>query len=268
MAAVMANAFLKQTAAGRLCKAFGIRLVTNPQIVQLARNAGFDCIFIDLEHSTLSIDDSSRLCIAGLNSGITPFVRVPHQCGNGFVQRVQDGGAMGIIFPHIHDKGRDAQAAVSITKYPPQGKRSMTGQLPLFSLQPTPIPVVVKETNSAGSTVILMIETVESIKNIDEIAGTEGVDLLLIGANDLSIELGVPGQFDSQVFRGALETVSGACKRHKKVMGLAGIYDNSVFQQWAVDVLGVRFILGQQDSGILARHAKGCLETLQALDPK
>ncbi|KAL6798256.1 Pyruvate/Phosphoenolpyruvate kinase-like domain-containing protein [Trichoderma sp. SZMC 28012] len=267
MAAVMANAFLKQTVAGRLCKAFGIRLVNNPQIVQLARNAGFDCLFIDLEHSTLSIDDSSRLCIAGLNTGITPFVRVPHQCGNGFVQRVQDGGAMGIIFPHIHDKG-DAQAAVSITKYPPQGKRSMTGQLPLFSLQQTPIPVVVEKTNSEGSTVILMIETLESIKNIDEIAGTEGVDLLLIGSNDLSIELGVPGQFDSQIFRGALETVSGACKRHNKVMGLAGIYDNSAFQQWAVDVLGVRFILGQQDSGILARHAKGCLETLQALDPK
>lgn len=209
---------------------------------------------------------------------------------------------MGIIFPHIHDKGNifkvgillknpssdvphgrmpsifllhhkltfpigDAQAAVSITKYPPQGKRSMTGQLPLFSLQQTPIPVVVEKTNSTGSTVILMIETVESIKNIDEIAGTEGVDLLLIGANDLSIELGVPGQFDSQIFRGALETVSGACKRHNKVMGLAGIYDNSAFQQWAVDELGVRFILGQQDSGILARHAKGCLETLQALDP-
>lgn len=210
---------------------------------------------------------------------------------------------MGIIFPHIHDKGNifklviywrtqgsdvphrkntvkislhhqltfpigDAQAAVSITKYPPQGKRSMTGQLPLFSLKQTPIPVVVEKTNLEGSTVILMIETLESIKNIDEIARTEGVDLLLIGANDLSIELGVPSQFDSQVFRGALETVSGACKRHGKVMGLAGIYDNSAFQQWAVDVLGVRFILGQQDSGILARHAKECLETLQALDPK
>ncbi|KAL7933029.1 Pyruvate/Phosphoenolpyruvate kinase-like domain-containing protein [Trichoderma chlorosporum] len=266
MAAIMENALLKQIAAGRLCKAFGIRLVTNPQIVQLARNAGFDCLFIDLEHSTISIDESSRLCMAGLHTGITPFVRVPYQCGDGFIQRVQDAGAMGIIFPHIHNKG-DAKAAVSIAKYPPFGKRSMTGQLPLFSLQPTPIPVVVEKSNSTGSTVILMIETLESIRNIDEIAATEGVDLLLIGANDLSIELSVPGQFESQTFKEALEAVSGACKRFHRIMGLAGIYDNPSFYRWAVDELGVRFILGQQDSGILAKYGKECCTSLLAVSP-
>jgi 2-keto-3-deoxy-L-rhamnonate aldolase RhmA len=144
----------------------------------------------------------------------------------------------------------------------------MTGQLPLFSLQQTPIPKVIEKSNSAGSTVILMIETIESIRNINEIAETEGVDLLLIGANDLSIELGVPGQFESQIFRKALETVSGACERHHKFMGVAGIYDNPVFHRWAVNVLGVRFILGQQDSGILARHAKECCVSLSAVDPR
>lgn len=74
-------------------------------MVQLAKNASFDSLFIDLEHSTLSIDDASKLSCAGLLGGITPFVRVPHQCGNGFVQRVLDGGAMGIIFPHITSAG-------------------------------------------------------------------------------------------------------------------------------------------------------------------
>lgn len=83
-------------------KAFGIRLVSNPQVVQLAKNAGFDSLFIDLEHSALSIGEASTLCSAGIMAGITPFVRVPYQCGNGFVQRVLDGGAMGVVFPHIH----------------------------------------------------------------------------------------------------------------------------------------------------------------------
>lgn len=86
-------------------QAFGIRLVTNPAVVQLARNGGFDAIFIDLEHSTLSIDDASQHCTAALQTGLTPFVRVPHQCGNGFVQRVLDGGAMGVVFPHVHNPG-------------------------------------------------------------------------------------------------------------------------------------------------------------------
>lgn len=79
-------------------------MVTNPQVVQLARNAGFDALFIDLEHSTLSITEASHLCSAGLQCGITPFVRVPYRCGDGFVQRVLDGGAMGAIFPHIHTR--------------------------------------------------------------------------------------------------------------------------------------------------------------------
>lgn len=79
--------------------------MTNPAVVQLAQNGGFDALFIDLEHSTLSINDASQHCTAALQLGITPFVRVPYQCGNGFVQRVMDGGAMGVVFPHIHNKG-------------------------------------------------------------------------------------------------------------------------------------------------------------------
>jgi 2-keto-3-deoxy-L-rhamnonate aldolase RhmA len=86
-------------------QAFGVRLVTNPQVVQLAKNAGFDSLFIDLEHSSLSVDDASKLCCAGLSLGTTPFVRVPHQSGNGFVQKVLDGGAMGVIFPHVQSAG-------------------------------------------------------------------------------------------------------------------------------------------------------------------
>lgn len=84
----------------------GIRLVNNTQVVHLAANAGFNALFIDLEHSTLSIHDASQHCIVGLQRGITPFVRVPYQCGNGFVQKVLDGGAMGVIFPHIHGRGQ------------------------------------------------------------------------------------------------------------------------------------------------------------------
>jgi 2-keto-3-deoxy-L-rhamnonate aldolase RhmA len=89
----------------RLCNAFGIKTSTNAQTVLQASNAGFDCLFIDLEHGWLSHSDASNLCTTALLAGISPYVRVPHQCGNGFVQRVLDGGALGIIFPHIHSAG-------------------------------------------------------------------------------------------------------------------------------------------------------------------
>ncbi|KUJ22227.1 Phosphoenolpyruvate/pyruvate domain-containing protein, partial [Mollisia scopiformis] len=255
---VCVNNLLTKSAAGDLCKSFGIRLITNPQIVHLAKNAGYDSLFIDLEHSTLSIDDASQLSCTGLLLGITPFVRVPYQCGNGLVQRVLDGGAMGIIFPHIHSS-QDAKAAVSISKYPPFGSRSMTGQLPVFSLQATSHDRVINETNKSASSVVLMIETKDGIEKVDEIAAVEGVDMILIGSNDLAIELGVPGGFHTPIFRSALESVSEACRRHGKTMGLAGIYDNYEIQDWAINTLQVRYLLCQGDSGIIASGAARCI---------
>jgi 2-keto-3-deoxy-L-rhamnonate aldolase RhmA len=80
-------------------------LVASNELVILAKTAGYDTIFIDLEHSSLSISDASALCSASLLAGITPFVRVPYQCGNGYVQQVLDGGAMGIVFPHVSTVG-------------------------------------------------------------------------------------------------------------------------------------------------------------------
>ncbi|KAF6818239.1 HpcH/HpaI aldolase [Colletotrichum musicola] len=261
------NNLLVKAAADKLCKAFGIRLVTNSAVVQLAQNGGFDALFIDLEHSSLSIDDAGRHCAAGLQLGITPFVRVPHHCGNGFVQRVLDGGAMGVVFPHIHDSD-DAKAAVAISKYSPLGIRSMTGQLPLFNLRPTPVGTIVFETNATGSSVILMIETRRSVEQVDSIAAVDGVDVLLIGSNDLTIELGEPGDFASAKYRGALEAVSAACRKHGKIFGLAGVYDSPEIQAWGFRELGARFILGQQDSGLLASGTKGCVAAVDAVEAR
>ena len=156
-------------------------------------------------------------------------------------------------------------AAVSICKYPPVGKRSMTGQLPFFSLKPTPPGTFVAENNAKASSVFVMMETRESIQNADEIASVEGVDVLLIGSNDLATELGVPGQFKSTEFQSAVEAVSRACKKQNKVFGLAGIYENAELHDWALNKLRAGFVLVQQDSGILARAGKDCAEAITKL---
>lgn len=157
----------------------------------------------------------------------------------------------------------EASAAVEICKYPPVGKRSMTGQLPQFSIATNPFPKVIEQSNSQGSAVFLMIETQAAIDNIDGIAAVAGGDVLFVGSVDLSIELGVPGQFDSDKFKRALKTVSAACKRHSKIMGLAGIYDRPELHRWAIHELGVRFILAQQDSGWIAKGSKTDLAAIK-----
>lgn len=89
-------------------QAFGIKIVLTPEIVMIAKSAGYDSLFIDIEHTTASLGKVASLNMAALGVGITPFVRVPWQCGNGFVQRVLDSGAMGVIFPHISTVGKRA----------------------------------------------------------------------------------------------------------------------------------------------------------------
>ncbi len=89
-----------------MVQAFGVRLVTDPLIARMGKNAGFDSLFIDLEHSTLSIADAGNISSAALSIGITPFVRVPFQCGNGYVQKIMDAGAMGVVFPHVSSSSK------------------------------------------------------------------------------------------------------------------------------------------------------------------
>lgn len=84
----------------------GIKFITSPEIVYLARNAGFQALFIDLEHSSLSLETANHLCLAALNANVTPFVRLPGRASAGFVQRVLDNGAQGVIFPHVDKPGK------------------------------------------------------------------------------------------------------------------------------------------------------------------
>ncbi|GKU09705.1 unnamed protein product [Fusarium langsethiae] len=142
----------------------------------------------------------------------------------------------------------------------------MTGQLPVISLKTFPQPQVIRETNASGSTVFVMIENASAVENVNDIAAVEGVDVVLVGSNDLAIELGIPGEFRHETFRRVLTRISEACKKHGKIMGLAGIYDQPDIHDWAIHKLGVRFLLCQQDSGLIAGGAAKCLAGVEAVE--
>lgn len=138
----------------------------------------------------------------------------------------------------------------------------MTGQLPQFGMTPQPVRHVVEELNGIGSAVLLMIETQAAVDDIEAIAATDGADVLLVGSSDLSIELGVAGDFRNERFQRALMMVAQACRKYGKILGLAGIYNEVDVLDWAVNELGVGFVLAQMDSGWLV---KGCKETVGEL---
>lgn len=138
----------------------------------------------------------------------------------------------------------------------------MTGTMPLFNMRSTSIAEAIEFGNKYGSTVFTMVESGEAVKNADEIAAIEGVDVLLVGSNDLSIDIGVPGDFESQAYRSSLEKVSAACKKHNKIFGVAGVYDDPKIHDWFINVLGARFLLVQQDLSLISgggRRAAGAV---------
>lgn len=242
-----------------------LRLVTNPLVVQIAKNAGFEVVWIEMEHSTYSITEASVLATATACAGMTPIVRVPYQCGMGYVQQVLDSGALVVVFPHV-DNAMEAREAVKMCKFPPLGKRSVWLQQAAIGLQPFPVERIVEEINDNASAVGVMIETAESIKNVDSIASVEGVDMLMVGCIDLSADMGIHGKIHNPEFREALEAVSRACKKYNKVFGLAGNYSDLKFQDWVINTLGVRVFLCQVDSYILVAGARQSIAATMSLD--
>ncbi|RWA09609.1 hypothetical protein EKO27_g5497 [Xylaria grammica] len=258
------NNLLLRVKQGKICTAFGIKIVPGGEIVHIAKSSGYDSLFIDLEHTTLTIRDAGQLCITACSAGITPFVRVPHQCGHGFIQRVLDAGAMGVIVPHIHGV-EDAQRAIRVAKYPPLGARSISSGFPQFEYSPHPVSVVTSEMNKYGSTVFIMIETADALRAVDEIAALPGCDVLLVGSNDLASEIGTLGDWDSPVFYDALKRVSDAARKHGRIMGIAGLYHRPDILQRAINELGARWIVGAQDVGLLLGGGRANSDLLRSL---
>ena len=214
------------------------------------KSAGFDWLFLDLEHGTMSIDAAAQIATAALDAGIAPLARVP----NGeysIATRLLDNGALGIVMPHV-DTAAEAREVVEKLKYPPVGHRSMGGTGPHYGLRSASTGEAAAALNAANLTVV-MLETPTAIANAGEIATVPGVDVLLIGTNDLCAEMGIPGEFGHQRVADAYTTMIEACHKGKKFPGMAGIYNEPIMQRY-ID-MGARFILSGNDANFLMASA-------------
>jgi len=210
--------------AGLPVLALGIRTSRTPDIARIAKASGHDVIWVDLEHSSISIDAAVQICATALDIGLTPFVRVPER-EYGVIGRLLDCGAVGIMAPRIETVAQ-ARDLVAACRFPPHGHRSAIATLPHVAYQKMPAA----EFNAAmnRSTLLkVLIESPLGISNIAEIASVEGVDFLGIGTNDLSAELGVPGQFQHASVRQAHEAALLGCKSAGKPLAIGGISDTA-----------------------------------------
>jgi 2-keto-3-deoxy-L-rhamnonate aldolase RhmA len=128
------------------------------------------------------------------------------------------------------------------------GHRSTGGPPAQFGYRP-PAALETQRTLNSELLIIPMIETPEAVENAEKIASIDGIDALLMGTNDLCLEMGIPGQVGHERVREAYAKVADACRRHKKVLGMGGVYDQEIASRYIG--MGARLILGGNDHGLL-----------------
>lgn len=246
---------------GKLALGIGLRQARTVDIAKIAKACDYDWLFVDMEHNSMDLDMAAQICVAALDCGVTPLVRVPgHQ--HFHATRILDNGAMGIVVPHV-ETAADAKQAVNNCKFPPIGHRSMGGSLPQTGFARLG-NVEQSEIVNEQVMLVMLIESPKAIDNIDAIAAVEGVDALLIGSNDLSAEMGIPGEFGHARIEQAYAATIAAARKHGKVAGLGGIYDETLVEKFVA--MGVRMILGGSDISFLMSAASARSAFLRGLE--
>jgi 4-hydroxy-2-oxoheptanedioate aldolase len=254
------NAAKARLKKNQLALGIGVRLVRNVDIIKVMKAAGFDWLFLDLEHGGMSIQTACEISVAAQDSGIAPIVRVPY--GElAMATRVLDGGALGIVIPHV-DTAEEAREIADRLRYPPRGHRSVGGGQAQFDYAPMKLGEMTKRSDD-NTLITVMIETPKAVRNAEAIAAVPGIDSLLVGSSDLSMEMGIPGENGHPKIQEAVDKVVSACKKHGKWAGMGGAYSEELLQLYIGK--GVKLLLAGNDLPMLTNAARTHQARVRAL---
>jgi 2-dehydro-3-deoxyglucarate aldolase/4-hydroxy-2-oxoheptanedioate aldolase len=253
------NLTRERLAKGETLYGCGLQVYRAPEIVRCFAAAGFDYVFIDQEHGSFNLETVHDMITASKTCGITPIVRVG-ELQYTLCARLLDQGAQGIILPRVDDP-KELEEALSWFRFPPLGKRGFGINPTMIEYEIRTMPDIIAHQNRETLSVV-QVETVRAIECLDELLSLKGLDVIMIGPADLSIALGMPGQFDNPTFIAAIDKVIETCNRHKVVPGIQ-TRSVAMAKQWADR--GMRFV------GVAAEHVfllEKCKEALATLRVK
>ena len=256
---ILHNRVKDKLARGEIVSSMTVRLVRGIEIARIAATAGFDSLYVDMEHSSFSFDTTGQICMAALAAGVTPLVRVP---GIAAVQRVLDGGALGIIAPHVRSAA-EARDYVRAAKFPPLGERSAAGPLPHLHYRSLPAAAADAALNAA-TTLMVQFESDEAIANAEEIAAVDGLDMVMIGSNDLLADWGLTGQYEHPRLREAYAKTIATCRSCGKHVGVGGLSSRPDLAAEFVR-LGARYVSTGTDLGFLLAAATAKAKEVHAI---
>jgi 2-keto-3-deoxy-L-rhamnonate aldolase RhmA len=213
---------LERLARGEPLLSLGVRNARTAEIVRIARSAGFGIVWIDLEHSSISIDCAVQISATAADLGMEAWVRVPER-EYGVIGRLLDGGVTGIVAPRV-ETAEEAQHIVNAARFPPRGYRSQIALLPQVGYRKVSAAELMAAADRA-TTIHILLETAKGIENAGAIAAIDGVDILHVGMNDLSVDLGHVGNLRHPDVLLACKRVIGAAHGHGKLAVAGGSSD-------------------------------------------
>ena len=211
------TSFKSRLAAGETLRVFSLGRIPHPILVEMfAQSGDYDGFWIDAEHSAPLPDQLFVLALAARANRYDCFVRMP-PIGYWEVTRALEMGVGGVMAAQIRSTAQ-AEQFVRWAKFPPVGERGtiLTGRDANYSHK-TAAQFVVDA--NQDSFVAIQIETTSALEVVDAIARLDGVDSLFVGPTDLSVVLGIPGQFHHEILWTAIGSVAAACRRHGKSWG-------------------------------------------------
>ena len=245
----------KALAAGQTLIGVTITAANLDAAVNLA-NAGFDFLWIEMEHSPLTLESLRAIVLGTRGSRAIPITRVPVN-EPWLAKRVLDVGSLGVIFPFTSTRAL-AEQAVRSCKYPPLGTRGYGPTLAAsrWGLSAADYVTFANE----HVLVVTIIEQKEAVDNIDAIASVAGIDVLFVGPNDLSFSLGVGGKLDHPLVEEAVARVLAAGRKYGVPVGYSTGDPVQINKRIAQ---GFRFFQASSDSALLSAGARSLLSRIE-----
>ncbi len=218
--------------------------------------AGHDFLFLDMEHAMFDWETMVDLVQAALAWDISPIVRAT-DLSYPLVARALDTGAQGVIIPRVESR-EQVEAAVSFAKYPPIGRRGAGGD-GRTAFEAMSVKDAVDQLNQE-TLVVVQIESQAGVDDIEAIAAVPHLDVVLIGPQDLSISLGLHGEFTHPDFVATLQRVVDACAKHGVATGMVE-RSAAAHKRW-VD-MGMQFLVTNTDANMIFQAASADVATLR-----
>ena len=225
---------------------------------EMAGQAGFDWVLIDLEHGAGDRQELLLQLQALESTPAAPIVRIAWNDAVLF-KRVLDLGVSGIMVPYVQSP-EEAQRAVAAMRYPPAGVRGVASMNRACGFG-AGFDEYFKSANSKLLTLV-QIETAAAVDHAEEIAAVDGVDVLFVGPMDLSVSMGISCQWDHPALRAAFATVVSACRNAGKAAGVLLMkkdFDRAVIEGFSFVGLG-------SDGAVIATGMKEIAGVLRQLD--